>query len=134
MYNRFAGAKLLPHADALKDVNGEAITSKQIASRGTAHAILAHLYAWKATLNKEPELNQLAIAECDTVLSYKYYQLAGNIHEVCETVMLGNSDEGIFELDYRITISISDIPVHARFCQRFQRSLYRRPNEESKNK
>ena len=65
-------AKLLPHADALEDVNGEMITSKQIASRGTAHAILAHLYAWKATLNKEPELNQLALAECDTVLSYKY--------------------------------------------------------------
>ena len=114
-------ARLLPHADGLKDVNGETITSKQIASRGTAHAILAHLYAWKATLNKEPELNQLALAECDTVLSYKYYQLAGNIHDVCETVMLGNSSEGIFELDYRDTDFdfVTSGSRLAGFCQSF---------------
>ena len=36
-------AKLLPHADAQEDANGETLTSKQIASQGTAHAILAHL-------------------------------------------------------------------------------------------
>lgn len=114
-------AKLLPHAEGLKDVNGETITSKQIASRGTAHAILAHLYAWKATLNKEPELNQLALAECDTVLSYKYYQLAGNIHDVCETVMLGNSSEGIFELDYRDTDFdfVTSGSRLAAYCQSF---------------
>lgn len=114
-------AKLLPHANALKDVNGEAITSKQIASRGTAHAILAHLYAWKATLNKEPELNQLALSECDSVLSYKYYQLAENIRDVCEIVMLGNSDEGIFELDYRDNDFdfITSGSRLAGFCQSF---------------
>ncbi|MEQ2911592.1 RagB/SusD family nutrient uptake outer membrane protein [Butyricimonas faecihominis] len=114
-------AKLLPHANALKDVNNETVTSKQIISRGTTHAILAHLYAWKASLNDEPELNQLALSECDSVLSYKYYQLAENIRDVCEIVMLGNSDEGIFELDYRDT-DFDFITYGSRlagFCQSF---------------
>ena len=32
------------------------VMSKQVPSSGTVHAILAHLYAWKAALNNEPRI------------------------------------------------------------------------------
>ncbi|WP_059025274.1 RagB/SusD family nutrient uptake outer membrane protein [Gabonibacter massiliensis] len=99
---------MLPIATNLLDANGSSVTSKQTPSRGTAWAILAHLYAWKASLNREPELNQLAIAACDSVIADKSYRLADNIRDVCEKVMRGNSPEGIFELDYQ-NISDNDL-------------------------
>ena len=91
---------LLPVADELKDIEENPITSKQAVSSGTCHAILAHLYAWKAAVNKEPELLKLAILECDSVISDNSYQLAGHMKEVCEKVIPGNSREGIFEYDF----------------------------------
>ena len=94
-------AKMLPKARDLQDANRIKVTSKQIPSSGSAHAILAHLYAWKAALNNEPELNKLSIAETDSVIKHGGYVLAGNPKEVCDVVMLGNSDEGIFEIDYQ---------------------------------
>ena len=93
-------AKLLPLATNLTNEDGSAITSKQVPAKGTAWAILAHLYAWKASLNKEPELNQLALAACDSVIGDQSYRLADNIKDVCEVVIRGNSAEGIFELNY----------------------------------
>lgn len=92
--------ELLPRAYDLQDSKGKSIESKQIPSKGTAHAILAQVYAWKAGLNREPELNRSALAECDSVVSDPSYDLVGSIREVCEAVMLGNSREGIFELDF----------------------------------
>ena len=94
-------AKMLPKARDLQDANRTKVTSKQIPSSGSAHAILAHVYAWKAALNNEPELNKLSIAEADSVIKHGGYVLAGSPKEVCDVVMLGNSDEGIFEIDYQ---------------------------------
>lgn len=94
---------LLPVANELKDINGNLITSKQAVSRGTCHAILAHLYAWKATLNKEPDLIPLAILECDSVIADNSYTLANTIHDVCQVVIPGNSREGILECDFADT-------------------------------
>lgn len=102
--------KLLPVATALRNEDGSVITSKQVPSKGTAWAILAHVYAWKASLNKEPELNKLAIEACDSVISDKSYRLAGNVRDVCEKVIRGNSAEGIFELDYQ---NISDVDLRS---------------------
>ena len=82
---------LLPVADELKDIEGNLITSKQAVSSGTCHAILAHLYAWKAALNKEPDLLKQAILECDSVIADISYALANTIHEVCASVIPGNS-------------------------------------------
>lgn len=96
-------AGLLPRASDLVDIDGKSITSKQVFSRGTCQAVLAHLYAWKAALNKEPELNKTALLYCDSVISDNSYQLAGSVNEVCEKVMLGNSPEGILECDYKDT-------------------------------
>lgn len=100
--------KMLPVATDLKNEDGSTITSKQIPSRGAAWAILAHVYAWKASLNKEPELNKFALAACDSVIADKSYRLAGGIKDVCDKVMLGNSAEGILELDYQ-NISEKDL-------------------------
>ncbi|WP_155828491.1 RagB/SusD family nutrient uptake outer membrane protein [Butyricimonas synergistica] len=94
---------LLPVADELKDIEGNLITSKQAVSSGTCHAILAHLYAWKAALNKEPDLLKQAILECDSVIADKSYALANTIHEVCASVIPGNSREGILECDFKDT-------------------------------
>lgn len=96
-------SEMLPPASALQEANGSAIDSKQIPSRGTAYAILTHLYAWKAALNQEPELNIEAIQAADQAINSGEYNLAQDPAEVCEKVLLGNSPEGIFELDYRNT-------------------------------
>ena len=93
----------LPRVNDLRDSEGRMIDSKQVPSRGTAFAIMAQVYAWKAALNNEPELNKLAIAACDSVIDSGSYALVGSIKDVCERVMLGNSEEGIFEIDYRNT-------------------------------
>ncbi len=92
--------KLLPPATSLTNEDGSPITSKQVPAKGTAWAILAHVYGWKASLNNEPELNQLALAACDSVIGEQSYQLADNIKDVCEVVIRGNSSEGILELNY----------------------------------
>ena len=114
-------AKMLPKARDLYDAGNVKVTSKQIPSSGTAHAILAHLYAWKAALNNEPELNKLSIAEADSVIKHGGYVLAGSPKEVCDVVMLGNSDEGIFEVDYQNTPG--DLKASGAFiagaCQRW---------------
>lgn len=91
---------MLPAAVELVGADGQPITSKQIPSKGTAWATLAHLYAWKASLNEEPELNKLALQACDSVIADGSYRLADNVEDVCEKVIRGNSPEGIFELDY----------------------------------
>lgn len=116
-----AAAGLLPRASDLIDIDGRAITSKQVFSRGTCQAILAHLYAWKAALNKEPELNRTALLYCDSVISDNSYQLAGSVKEVCEKVILGNSAEGILECDYKDTeFDLKDYGAYlASYCQKF---------------
>ena len=96
-------AKLLPVANELKDIKGNLVTSKQAVSRGTCHAILAHLYAWKAALNKEPDLLRLAILECDSVITDNSYKLVNSIREVCQIVIPGNSREGILECNFKET-------------------------------
>lgn len=91
---------LLPPAGELRNGEGKAIISKQIPSQGTAYAILAHVYAWKASLNKEPGLYSEGIKAADQVIKSKEYELASNPAEVCKVVLKGNSKEGIFELDF----------------------------------
>lgn len=93
-------AEILPPASSLKDLNGRIVTSKQYCSRGTANAILAHVYAWKAALSDEPELDAEAIKACNAVINSGDYQLANSVREVCNVVLKGDSQEGIFELAF----------------------------------
>lgn len=64
---------------------------------------MAHLYAWKAALNKEPDLLRLAILECDSVITDNSYKLVNSIREVCQIVIPGNSREGILECNFKET-------------------------------
>lgn len=94
---------LLPPANELKDSKGAFITNKQIPSRGTANAILAHVYAWIAGFYGESTLYEQSIKAASEVISDPNYTLADNPEQVCEVVMHGNSSEGIFEVVYSET-------------------------------
>lgn len=91
---------LLPHVSDLKDANGNHITSKQYWGKETAQAQLADLYAYVAGFNNEPELLSKGLKMADAVINSGEYQLVDNPKEVCETVMRGNSKEGILELNF----------------------------------
>lgn len=93
-------AGLLPPDGQRKDVDGNTIIDKQIPSSGSAWALLAYAYGWRAQLNNQPELLPQAIHACDSVIYSGDYELAANITEVTQTVMLGDSREAIFELNY----------------------------------
>ncbi|MCC8173016.1 MAG: RagB/SusD family nutrient uptake outer membrane protein [Odoribacter sp.] len=94
-------ARILPRFSDLRDMNGNKVISKQIHSKGSAWAILSHVLAWKGALNDESELFKEAILYCDSVINSGDYVLANSIKELCDVVILGNSEEGILELDYR---------------------------------
>lgn len=94
---------LLPPAGELKDASGIKIDSKQIPSQQTANAILTEVYGWVAGMNDEPELYAEGIKMADAVIGSEDYSLVANPEVVCEQVLLGNSREGIFEIDYRNT-------------------------------
>lgn len=91
---------LLPPVNDMKDLNGALVTSRQIPSRGTAWALLAHAYAWLAGFGDEPENYAEGIKAATEVINSGDYSLVDNPKEVCEIVLRGNSREGIFELDF----------------------------------
>ncbi len=92
--------KLLSPVNEMKDANNTPVTSKQIPSRGTAFAILAHAYAWLAGFGEEPEYYQKGIEAATEVIQSGDYSLVNNPHEICEIVLPGNSQEGILEIDF----------------------------------
>lgn len=93
-------AELLPPDSERKNADGNTIVDKQIPSQGSAWALLAYAYGWRAQLNQQPELLTLAIEACDKVINSGQYELAADIPEVTEKVLLGDSKEGIYELNY----------------------------------
>ena len=65
-----------------------------------AFASLAHAYAWLAGFGEEPEYYQKGIDAATEVIQSGDYSLVNNPHEICEIVLPGNSQEGIFEIDF----------------------------------
>lgn len=114
--------ELLPRVKELKNADGSMIASKQIPTCHTANAILAHIYAWVGGVNHQPELLYEGIKRADLVINSGDYELASNPEEVCEEVLLGNSREGVFELDYQ-NISPNDLKNYGSYiagsCQRW---------------
>ena len=102
---------LLPEFDKIKDASGNAARYKNTPCRGAANALLAHLCAWKAGgvyfANTEYETQSLweeAEAACTAIIGSEtgnatgIYRLAANPEEVVTSVMVGDSQEGVYEL------------------------------------
>lgn len=73
---------------------------KQYGSKGAVVALLAHLYAWRAGIEGKQEFWQKAEEYCTMLIEGKVgsYSLAKDPEEVCSQVMLGNSQESIWEI------------------------------------
>lgn len=65
-------ALLLPSRENLIDENGQAITSKQYASRATVYTLLANIYAWMGGLNNVQENWQQAEKYASLVIGPNY--------------------------------------------------------------
>lgn len=107
----------LPEYDEVKDANGDTPRYKNVPCKGAANALLAHLCAWKAggkyyaqpdqrnydetALWEEAEQACTAIIGSETGTATGLYSLAANPEEVCAVVLRGNSQESIFEYEYR---------------------------------
>ena len=91
----------LPTASQLKDSQGNPVISKQVPSKGSAQMGKAHLLAWTAGVNYEPELYVEVDTLIEAIINSKEYELADRIKELCDIVLLGNSSEGIWEVDFQ---------------------------------
>lgn len=80
------------------DVNGREFVTKQIASKGAANALLAHMYAWKGSLANDMEAIDKAIAAATKVIDSPEYSLALDPEEVVTEVYSQLHDETIFEI------------------------------------
>lgn len=76
-----AAKLVLPAYDHLTDADGRAITSRQYASLGTVHTLLANIYAWMGGLYGKEEYWRKAEAEASLVIDGKVgtYGLEDNI-------------------------------------------------------
>lgn len=90
----------LPKYEDLKDYAGNARTTKQYASKGAAAALLANIYAWRASMENNPDFWEEAEKYCTMIIENEVgtYKLARNPEEVCVRVMKGESEEGIWEI------------------------------------
>lgn len=100
-------ANILPPFDKLKNSSGDAMMSKSTPCKDAAYALLAHLCAWKAggkyfaaEVNRnynEIELWNKAERACTHIIESSLYRLVSTPEEVCASVLVGNSVEGIYE-------------------------------------
>lgn len=90
----------LPVYEELVDENGKSRTTKQYGSKGAAAALLAHLYAWRATIEEKPEYLTEAVKYCTMIIENKVgtYSLAASPEEVCTKVLQRESNESIWEI------------------------------------
>lgn len=102
--------RLLPVFEALKDLSGAAITSKQYASKGAAAALLAHLYAWRGSVielyglsGDADEDYRKSIDYCTLILDKKvgFYEMQPDPETLCQVMskMGEYNKESIFELE-----------------------------------
>lgn len=136
-------AALLPVASDLTDSKGNAITTKQYASKGSAWAMLARACAWMAGVYKQTELLTAGIAAADSVINSPDYGLEATIKDVSESGLHRNSRESIFEIAFtdlpnQINNKGSDIawcaqkyPIEPKTTTRTKRTLLRLSNTKA---
>lgn len=91
----------LPKHEELVNADGAKIVSKQYGSRGSAAALLAHLYAWRAALLGDVKDWESAESYCTKIIEGEVgnYALAATPEDVCVSVLLRDSPEGIWEIN-----------------------------------
>ena len=74
-------ALILPTHEGLTDAYGDAVTSRQYASLGSVHTLLANIYAWMGGLHGEKSYWEKAEEHASMVIDNKvgYYDLENNI-------------------------------------------------------
>lgn len=96
-------ALILPPHEELKDSYGAALTSKQYASRGTVHTLLANIYAWMGGLYGGTEFWTKAEEAASEVLEGRdgYYALEDSISLVIRNTLgkVRISKETIFAIE-----------------------------------
>lgn len=94
---------LLPRNKDAVDANGTSMeTKKYNACKEAAQALRLEVCLWKAALHEENELLDEALSAANYVIDSCDFQLAANPEEVCEKVLAGGSNEGIFEVPFNI--------------------------------
>lgn len=103
--------KLLPEFSGIRNAQGAPARNKFAPSKGAAYAVLAHLAAWKAGCKylaqpasrsyDERALWKKAADACSAIITSGEYGLAPNPEAVCESVLVGDSRESIYEIAYR---------------------------------
>jgi starch-binding outer membrane protein, SusD/RagB family len=70
------------------------------ATKGSAHALMAHMYAWKAGFDKARanEWWKKCADECQAVTDLRQYRLMPYAPEIFKDMFKGRSEEGIWEL------------------------------------
>lgn len=100
-------ALILPTHDKLMDANGNVITSKQYASLGTVHTLLANIYAWMGGLYGDMEYWKKAEEHASLVIDGKvgFYDLEKTISLLIANTLGANrtSDETIFAIEINET-------------------------------
>ena len=95
-------ALILPTYDKLTDASGNSVSSKQYASLGTVHTLLANIYAWMGGLYGKEEYWKKAEEHASLVIDNKVgvYGLEKTIDKMRDNVLgnARNSDETIFSV------------------------------------
>lgn len=92
-------AELLEPWTQLVDNKGTTVTSRQIPGKEAAYTLLAHMYAWKGSLENDNDALQKGIEAATYVIDKGGFSLAADPEEVCTKVMLGKHPECIFEVE-----------------------------------
>ncbi len=97
--------KILPKYSEMRGIAGKVLTSKQYGCKGSAAAVLAHLYAWKGSVFGDREALEEAERWCSVLLDPEYseeigtYTLAADPEEVCQKTLVRTGAESIFETE-----------------------------------
>lgn len=96
-------ALILPKYEELSDSYGAAVTTKQYASLGTVHTLLANIYAWMGGLYGKKEYWEKAEEEASLVIDGKAgnYDLESDIAQMIKNCLgkVRNSRETIFNIE-----------------------------------
>lgn len=107
---------ILPTHENLKDMNGAIVTNRQEASKGSAAALLAHLYAWRGSVTELYSLQGNAQEDYKNAVNYAsiiinnqagHYELCSSPEALCEKLSdpSKTNPEAIFSLYFDKTRS-----------------------------